>query len=142
MTSEHGPTASDDLKAALRRVFDTQIQNYGSYNLVCAAPAADGGRHYVLGYRWNPLELIFAPFDPASLTALEMPMSVGSTNLAHTARIGPGRLEVADITGRVFSFMVEPRARLVGPGGTVSTVEQEDDLGDFNAFLEQFRRIG
>ena len=141
MTADQGHPDSDELKAALRRIFDSQIPNYGSYNLVCASPAGDDDRHYVLGYRWNPLELILAPFDPQSLQGVEVPTSVGSTNLAHTELVGPGRLAVATITGRVFTFEVHPKAGLPATEGA-GVIEQAADLEDFTAFLAEFRRIG
>lgn len=158
MTSDPGSPdrhSSDDLKVVLRRVFESQIPNYGDYNLVGATPGGGGARsYYVVGYRWNPAELVFAPFDPAALTGLEPPTAVNSTNLSHAEEVAGGDFEVGTNAGRVFRFSVLATAPLpVGGPGSVRTLdgravdgrpihgralEQEADLADFHSFLDHF----
>lgn len=134
--------SSDDIKAVLRHVFESQIPNYGDYNLVCAEPGGDGAdAYYVVGYRWRPAELVFAPFDPATLEGLEPPRAVNSTNLSHTEEVLPGDYEVGTNTGRIFRFRVEAEAPLPDDGdgvGSPRVIEQAADLEDFSSFVEHF----
>ena len=142
MTAETGPEnahSSDELKSSLRRVFDSQMPNYGDYNLVCATPLPDSSGWFVLGYRWNPPELVFAPFDAESLQGLEPPTAVNTTNLSHTDELFPGSYEVGTSTGRVFRFGVESEAELpAAPGGTRRLLRQDGDRTDFHSFLDVF----
>ena len=66
------------LKNALRRVFDSQIPNYGDYNLVFAVQAAAPSARtaYVVGYRWKPAELMIAPVDLTGITGAGVPAEV------------------------------------------------------------------
>jgi hypothetical protein len=132
-----GQPSSEDLKAVLRHVFESQIPNYGDYNLVCAVPGGDGAAAYfVVGYRWRPAELVFAPFDTATLAALEAPTAVNSTNLSHTEEVNAGDFEVGTNTGRIFRFQVGATAPL--PDGDERIIEQAGDLEDFGSFLDHF----
>ena len=157
MSSQHppfdggtGPAPSDAaLKAALHRVFDGQIPNYGSYNLVCAAEAGgmlDGPfagtpmpRGVLLGYRRQPIELVIAPFDRRTLEAAGRPWTIDLTNLAYAAESAPGAFDVGTSTGREFSFTVRSLCQLDSPEQTTTprTVEQQDDADDFTAFMRQ-----
>ncbi|WP_104101152.1 hypothetical protein [Arthrobacter sp. 08Y14] len=133
--------SSDDIKAVLRHVFESQIPNYGDYNLVCAVPGGDGAEtYYVVGYRWRPAELVFAPFDPETLAGTEAPTAVNSTNLSHTDEVNSGDYEVGTNTGRLFRFRVLSTALLPknGDGGERRIIEQAGDLEDFSAFLDHF----
>lgn len=145
MTPESGSPeipSSDALKASLRRIFDSQIPNYGDYNLVCATPVSDSAGFYVLGYRWRPPELVFAPFAADSLESLEPPTAVNSTNLSHTDEQVPGSYEVGTTTGRVFRFGVEPHAELpAAGGGSARVLQQDSDHDDFNSFLDTFLEL-
>lgn len=136
------------LKAALRRVFDGQIPNYGDYNLVYAdrTPAgpvkpvpAGASASFVVGYRWKPAELMIAPLDLAAITGAGVPVEVNMTNLAHALQWQEdGTYEVGTSTGRVFRFSVTPHAVLdVGPG-TPLRLDQSDDAVDFDAFMDAF----
>ncbi|MBG6182485.1 hypothetical protein IWX65_000418 [Arthrobacter sp. CAN_A214] len=135
------------LKNALRRVFDTQIPNYGDYNLVFASHEREGGElrpplnavgSYVLGYRWQPAEIMMAPVDVASVTGAGIPVEVNMTNLAHALQWNDGSYEVGTSTGRIFRFRVRPQPTLdVGPGNAL-VLEQDEDVIDFDAFMEAF----
>lgn len=145
MTAETGPASSqssDELKTSLRRVFDSQMPNYGDYNLVCATPLADSAGYFVLGYRWSPPELVFAPFSADSLTGLEAPTAVNTTNLSHTDEVSPGSYEVGTSTGRVFRFGVEAEAALpAAPGAEPRILSQHGDRTDFHSFLDMFLEL-
>lgn len=147
MSTETGPPdgqsmSSDSLKSSLRRVFDSQIPNYGDYNLVCATPLADSAGYYVLGYRWSPPELVFAPFAVDSMESLEAPTAVNTTNLSHTDEVSPGGYEVGTSTGRIFRFGVEPSPELPPvPGGQRRVLVQDGDREDFRLFLETFLEL-
>ncbi len=145
MTPEPGSPdvqSSEALKTLLRRIFDSQIPNYGDYNLVCATPAPGSSTYYVMGYRWRPAELVFAPFSPGSFESIEPPTAVNTTNLSHADEVGPGSYEVGTTTGRIFRFGVEPEAKLSpGNGGAQQRVLQEADQEDFNSFLDTFLEL-
>lgn len=145
MTADAGtpdPWTSDDLKSVLRRVFETQIPNYGDYNLVCATPGTgeDSG-YYVVGYRWRPAELVFAPFDAGSLAGLEAPTAVNTTNLSHADELAEDTYEVGTSTGRIFRFAVEPSAALRSPDLNARMLEQEEDWEDFRSFVESYVQL-
>jgi hypothetical protein len=135
------------LKNALRRIFDSQIPNYGDYNLVFAGPEPldqlsgspdAAGRSYVLGYRWKPAELMVAPVHIADLTGAGAPVAVNMTNLSHAVLWDDNTYEVGTSTGRVFRFAVDDRPVLdVGPGAGL-VLEQDEDRLDFDAFMEAF----
>ena len=145
MTPEPGSPegqSSETLKTLLRRVFDSQIPNYADYNLVCATPVPGSSVYYVLGYRWRPPELVFAPFATGSFEGLEPPTAINSTNLSHTDEVSPGSYEVGTTTGRVFRFGVEPKAELPAGGGEAHRVlRQDEDHEDFNLFLDTFLEL-
>jgi hypothetical protein len=145
------------LKNALRRVFDGQIPNYGDYNLVFAARHASqaAGRArtsrsapgapspsataYVVGYRWKPMELMIAPVDLTGITGAGVPVEVNMTNLAHALQWdADDSFEVGTSTGRIFRFDVSADPVLdIGPG-TPLHLPQDDDVIDFNAFMDAF----
>lgn len=139
--AETDPGASDRLKTVLRRVFETQIPNYGDYNLVCATPGLNGETgFYVLGYRWRPAELVFAPFDVDSLAALEAPTAINTTNLSHTDELGTDAYEVGTNTGRIFRFSVLPEAVLPVEGSS-TLLEQAADWTDFRSFVQSYLEL-
>ena len=132
------------LKNALRRVFDGQIPNYGDYNLVFAAPHARRPSEpapigYVVGYRWKPAELMIAPVDLTGIASAGVPVEINMTNLAHALQwVEDGSYEVGTSTGRVFRFGVSADPVLdIGPG-TPMRLTQDDDLVDFDSFMDAF----
>ncbi|MHA7238429.1 hypothetical protein [Arthrobacter sp. TMS1-12-1] len=147
MTPDEPPSPSrpldggQGLKNALRRVFDSQIPNYGDYNLVFAAQAAapDARTAYVVGYRWKPAELMIAPVDLAGITGAGVPVEVNMTNLAHALQWDEDRtFEVGTSTGRIFRFGVAASPVLdIGPG-TALHLDQEEDVTDFTSFMDAF----
>ncbi|WP_077487633.1 hypothetical protein [Sinomonas mesophila] len=153
-TAESGrPDAESDdrLKAALHRVFDGQIPNYGDYNLVCATecggtvtgqvPGAPAPRGLVLGYRRRPVELVLAPFDRTSLAPAGQPATIDLTNLAYVTVVGQGAYDVATSTGRVVTFTLRADCALPHAGASAGTLHQEDDAADLAAFLEELAAL-
>ncbi|MCQ1999097.1 hypothetical protein [Arthrobacter zhaoxinii] len=141
--TDAGTPTSDQLKRVLRRVFESQIPNYGDYNLVLATPGLDGETgFYVLGYRWRPAEVVFAPFDAATLAGLEVPTSVNTTNLSHTDELDADAYEVGTSTGRIFQFAVEPQAVLPAAGAEGGRLlEQAADWEDFRSFVDSYLEL-
>lgn len=140
---ESVPGSDVALKSALHRVFDTQIPNYGDYNLVCVtecggtvsgqragAPAPAG---LIIGYRRRPVELILAPFHRETLAPLGLPSTIDLTNLAYAAEVAPGAFDVATSTGRVVTFTLRPVCTL-GPGASAA-LDQDEDAADLTQFL-------
>ncbi|GAB3666302.1 hypothetical protein GCM10027591_15210 [Zhihengliuella somnathii] len=132
------------LKAHLHRAFDDQIPNFGSYNLVYGAGNAGGSGCFIIGFRRQPLELVVAPVDPATLTPREAAVSINLTNLSHLAEVRDGSFEVGLSTGRVFRFEVTGSPSLEVPpsvspdGGTRTLLEQSLDAEDFTSFMDEF----
>ncbi len=168
-------TSSDDFKDALRGIFDSQIPNYGDYNLVYASnehrgdnnehrgdnrEGQHGGRsakYYVVGYRWQPAEIVVAPFNAKTLTPGGDPTEINMTNLSHAFELADGDYEVGTSTGKTFRFGVDPVDAIpsgiptgtpsagpsAGPSGTPSAgpesnVDQREDHEDFVAFMAAF----
>ncbi|MEA5456604.1 hypothetical protein SPF06_17910 [Sinomonas sp. JGH33] len=163
MSSQHPPpvggrtTAASDaaLKAALHRLFDGQIPNYASYNLVCAAeaggtiepepgslPGAPVPLGMVLGYRRRPAELVIAPFDRRTLTPAGRPSTIDLTNLAYAEEATRGAFDIGTNMGRIFCFTVRSRCTLDGPDEPAPrTIEQDDDAEDFAAFMRDLAEL-
>ncbi|RZU61613.1 hypothetical protein [Zhihengliuella halotolerans] len=132
------------LKAHLHRAFDDQIPNFGSYNLVYATGNAGGSGCFIVGFRRQPLELVIAPVNPATLTPRDAAVSINLTNLSHLAEVRDGGFEVGTSTGRVFRFEVATHPSIEVPpsvspdGGTRTLLEQEIDAEDFVGFMDEF----
>lgn len=144
-------SASESLKARLHAVFDSQIPNYGDYNLVAGSNSLAAResaarnqrprrrRTYVLGYRWHPAELVIAPFNEQTLTAGSVPVTINMTNLAYAVQLPLGGYEVAASTGKAFRFGVEDVMTLEAPevpgtddpaaGGAASGGTEVDGFG-------------
>jgi hypothetical protein len=163
-------SASETLKARLHAVFDSQIPNYGDYNLVAgsnsiAARGPAGGnqrprrrRTFVVGYRWHPAEVVIAPFNEETLTAGSVPVTINMTNLAYAVQLPGGGYEVAASTGKAFRFEVADVMTLEAPelpaidrsaagdgaerSGVEQQIEQTDDARDFREFMADFVQRG
>ncbi|RII42717.1 hypothetical protein DWB68_06130 [Galactobacter valiniphilus] len=129
------------LKDRLHEAFDSQIPNFGGYNLVYASGDSGAGGSFVLGFRAQPLELIVAPVDPRTHTALEPATSIDLTNVSHLAQLREAGYEFGLSTGRVFRFDVAPTPTLYlhKDGQKVQVqLRQENDCRELHAFLEGF----
>jgi hypothetical protein len=140
---------SEALKTILRGIFDSQILNYGDYNLIFAVNErregrdAGGGRinkpkYYVIGYRWQPAELMVAPVNGQTLTSGGVPAELNMTNLSHAVRLADGDYEVGTNTGRTFRFGVQPEVTFTPAQGRELRLEQADDYTDFELFMQAF----
>lgn len=145
----HDESGSDALKTMLRGIFDSQILNYGDYNLVFAANERREGRdahgarisrprYYVIGYRWQPAELMVAPVNGQTLTGGGVPVELNMTNLSHAIRLADGDYEVGTNTGRTFRFGVAAEASLTTASDRAFLLEQADDCADFELFMQAF----
>lgn len=149
--NEPVPASDDELKAALHRVFDGQIPNYGDYNLVCVTecggtvvgtrPGAPAPIGLVLGYRRRPVELVLAPFDRLSLAGSGRPATIDLTNLAYVSEAAPGAFDVATSTGRVVTFTVRPECVLGADPQSPRTLTQDEDADDLMSFLRDLTAL-
>ncbi|WP_253905849.1 hypothetical protein [Arthrobacter sp. H5] len=154
MTPEqpHAPenqSGSNALKDTLRHIFDSQILNYGDYNLVFAmnerheTKDPSGGRvskpkYFVIGYRWHPAELMVAPVNVQTLTGGGVPVEINMTNLSHAVQLGGGDYEVGTSTGKTFRFGVQAQAAFSPVPGETLRMDQRDDYPDFQSFMRAF----
>lgn len=136
---------SDDvLKQLLHAAFDTQIPNFGSYNLVAGAGSSGSAGLKVIGFRREPAELVLCPLNPATLHPTERAVSVNNTNVSHVALVRDGGYEVGTSTGRVYRFNVPARLSLLIPSGAVpgngasGILAQDEDAEDFADFMNGF----
>lgn len=146
-----GGDADDELKAALHRVFDGEIPNYGDYNLVCTAecggtvtgplPQRPSPRGLVIGYRRRPAEIVVAPFDRTSLTSAGRPLTVDLTNLAYVAEGAHGAFDIATSTGRVVTFTLRELCELSPDASAGALLVQDDDAADFADFLRELAAL-
>ncbi len=145
----HDGPGSAALKNILRGIFDSQILNYGDYNLIFAVNErregrdADGvrvskPRYYVIGYRWQPAEIMVAPVNGQTLTGGGVPVELNMTNLAHAVQLADGDYEVGTNTGRTFRFGVQPEIAFTPAPETEFRLEQADDYADFGLFMQAF----
>lgn len=140
---------SDALKNILRGIFDSQILNYGDYNLIFASNERREGRdaagvrvsrprYYVIGYRWQPAEIMVAPVNGQTLTGGGVPVELNMTNLSHAVHLADGDYEVGTNTGRTFRFGVQPEVTFSPAPGRELQLEQADDYTDFKLFMQAF----
>lgn len=140
---------SDTLKNVLRGIFDSQILNYGDYNLVFAvnerheARDADGVRitkpkFFVIGYRWQPAEVMVAPVNGQTLTGGGVPVEINMTNLSHAVQLAGGDYEVGTNIGKTFRFGVQPEIVFTPTPERELHLDQSDDYSDFELFMQAF----
>ncbi len=146
MTDPHNESFSDaELKRRLRESFDSQIPNYGSYNVVYATGLAGSGGCFLIGYRSQPLECIVAPIDPLSGEPLGVARTVSLTNINEIGVDGMNQVQLSTTTGKVFRFTV-PAVPLVRwldssnstPHEVLIPLEQTSDAADFGMFVDNF----
>lgn len=147
MSSE--PETSPTMAERLHTVFDSQVMNYGAYNLVyatgCATYASQpsdgeqGGasqRHFIVGYRRYPSEIIVAPFDPAALASLGLPIAIDNTNLIEASSSGQDRLRLETTSRTAFDLKVMPLVEIETAYGA-EVLEQEADSEDFLSYVRE-----
>lgn len=136
-----------NLAERLHTVFDSQVMNYGAYNLVHATGNASHNgvsasdqqrtpqRHFILGYRRSPSEVIVAPFDPEVLASLGLPIAIDNTNLVDVSVLSPGELRLETTSGSVFHLTIQPLAEIRTAYG-LELLEQEVDSQDFLGYIQ------
>ncbi|ALQ31045.1 hypothetical protein AA310_06840 [Arthrobacter sp. YC-RL1] len=142
MDTSPAENPTEQVKTRLHHVFDSQIPNFASYNLVAGTGIAGSGGLKVIGYRRQPAELVLAPVNSSDLTASEDAITINNTNVNQLALLNDGEYEVATSTGRVFRFSIplHPGIDLqLDDAVSLSTViDQEDDAKDFADFMDHF----
>ncbi|MCP3426234.1 hypothetical protein NBM05_09505 [Rothia sp. AR01] len=140
-TGRHAP-----LPERLHAIFDEQVMNYGAYNLLYASGSAQhledsvvqhqspDQRHFIVGYRRAPAELVLAPFDPATMTSQGLPMPADNTNTVALELLPPRRIRLETTSGTRFDLEVSPLVEITTPCGQ-EILEQEDDVDDFTDFI-------
>lgn len=134
-----------ELKRRLRESFDSQIPNYGSYNVVYATGIAGSGGCFLIGYRSQPLECIVAPIDALTGEPLGVARTVNLTNINEIGVDGMNQVQLGTTTGQVFRFTVPASLLVRWPENNNSShhevllpLEQSQDAHDFNGFIEKF----
>lgn len=145
---ERHPVDSTDhaLKALLHEAFDSQIPNYGSYNLVAASGTSGSSGLKVVGYRREPAEIIVCPLNPQTLEPSERAVAVNNTNVSHVALVSDGSYEIGTSTGRVYRFTIPAHPSLELPSGHGAAagrgfIDQEGDSADFADFMDTFMDV-
>ena len=142
MDTSPAENPTQHVKARLHRVFDSQIPNFASYNLVAGTGIAGSGGLKVIGYRRQPAELVLAPVNSGDLTASEDAITINNTNVNQLALLNDGEYEVATSTGRVFRFSIPLRpgidVQLDDAVSLSAVIDQEDDARDFADFMDHF----
>lgn len=140
---QHESPVDAELKRKLRASFDSQIPNFGSYNVVYATGIAGSGGSFLVGYRTQPLECVVAPIDPLSGEPLGVARTINLTNINEVGVDGMNQVQLATTTGHVYRFTV-PASLLVrwrpadSPDDRESFIllEQAVDSVDFIAFID------
>ncbi len=148
---------AEQLKHALRQLFEARVMNHGDYSLVYAQRFGPGPA-LVLGYRRTLLELVLCPVEVVHVSRsgcdggrvaarLAAPISsVALTNVATVADTGTG-YQVQTVTGFRTTFEVTGAPRIpVGAAdrnsaeGTV-VLEQGEGAEDFHQFMGHFMDV-
>ncbi|WP_129658061.1 hypothetical protein [Rothia uropygialis] len=136
-----------NLAERLHTVFDSQVMNYGAYNLVYATGRATYNepsavdhqvtpqQHFILGYRRYPSEVIVAPFDPQVLASLGLPIAIDNTNLVDATSTTHGELALETTSGSSFDLNVLPLVEIETAYGA-EVLEQEADADDFLSYIQ------
>ncbi|GGL85421.1 hypothetical protein [Glutamicibacter protophormiae] len=142
MDTSPADNPTEQVKARLHRVFDSQIPNFASYNLVAGTGIAGSGGLKVIGYRQQPAELVLAPVNSSNLTASEDAITINNTNVNQLALLNDGEYEVATSTGRVFRFSIPSHPsidlQLDDAVSVAAVIDQEVDAKDFADFMDHF----
>lgn len=139
MDTASGESEDAELKALLRTAFESQIPNFGSYNLVLSTGTSGSSAPAVIGYRREPIEVVLAPLNPLNLTPKSRATEINATNVSHLALVSDGGYEIGTSTGRVFRFKVPGHVSLDLPcNGHRVLLDQSDDSADFTEFMELF----
>lgn len=141
----------DDLRCALRELFEVQVMNHGDYSLVYVQPC-EPGPAMALGYRRTPLELVLCPVEAGSLhhtggdghrasARLAAPATrLDFTNVATVEDTGTGYRVQTVIGFRTwFEVVGAPRIPVGAASGDGTVIlDQGEDAKDFHRFMGHF----
>lgn len=145
MTASHQLT-SNEIAKALHTVFDSQIINYGAYNLVFATGSAiyrnsdvaslqeDEQHYFLVGYRDTPREAIIAPLALPQIRSLGTPTSIDNTNAARTFAVTDLNFGLEATNGTSFSLTFDPKPFVETSEGS-GVLDQALDIEDFKRVI-------
>lgn len=138
---------SEEIGTTLHPVFDSQIINYGAYNLVFATGSAiyrnpdidalqePGQHHFLIGYRDVPREVVVAPLSLPHVHSLGSPTSIDNTNAARAYVLNDDTFGIESTNGTSFILTLVPEMQVDTDAGS-GVLDQSADLEDFIGFLE------
>lgn len=138
--------SSTEIGKALHRVFDTQILNYGAYNLVfasgssvyansdVAAQQQPNQNYFLVGYRDTPREAIIAPLALPAIEATGVPTSVDNTNAMRTFIVEGCTYGIELTNGTSFTLTFEPLMPVESHHGS-GVLDQQLDIEDFKRVI-------
>ncbi|MFC7402706.1 hypothetical protein [Citricoccus sp. GCM10030269] len=141
----------EDLKQLLRGTFDSRVFNHGDFNLVYGQPSGTGDA-WIIGYRWQPLELLLCPVDLPAVAAQEVAAppetppegviySIDLSNVATVADTGTG-YQVETVTGfRTWFEVTDSPTMPVTEGPDAIGLAQAEDAEDFHQFMSHFMDV-
>ncbi|MGV3017688.1 hypothetical protein [Rothia sp. 88186D007BW] len=137
---------SSEIAKALHTVFDSQIINYGAYNLVFATGSSiyrnpDVASHqeenqscFLIGYRDTPREAIIAPLSLPDVQGAGTPTSIDNTNAARTFSLSDYSFGLESTNGTSFSLAFDPQVEVHTAEGS-GLLEQALDIEDFKRVI-------
>lgn len=138
--------SSSDIAKSLHTVFDSQIINYGAYNLVFATGSSiyrnpdvaalqqEDQTHFLVGYRDTPCEVVIAPLALPQVVGTGTPTSIDSTNTARTFTLADFSFGLEATNGTSFTLSFEPQMTVRTQAG-VGILDQELDIEDFKRVI-------
>lgn len=131
----------------LHPAFDSQIINYGAYNLVYATGTAtyrnpdiaalqEGAQeHFLVGYQESPDEVIIAPIRlMPNVAPAGAATTIDNTNALHAYAVGDHTIGLESINGSRFMLTVLDNPKVATNAG-VGIVDQKRDVQDFRTFV-------
>ncbi|WP_083091306.1 MULTISPECIES: hypothetical protein [Rothia] len=137
---------SSEIAKALHTVFDSQIINYGAYNLVFATGSSiyrnpdvaalheENQTHFLIGYRDTPREAVIAPLTLPEVRGTGTPSSIDNTNAARTFELSDLSFGLESTNGTSFTLTFEPKMVVETAKGT-GVLDQELDIEDFKRVI-------
>lgn len=137
---------SNEIAKALHTVFDSQIINYGAYNLVFATGSAiyrnsdvaslqeDNQRCFLVGYRDTPREIVIAPLGLPQIRSIGTPTSIDNTNAARAFALADWSYGIEATNGTSFSLTFDAQPFIETSEGS-GVLEQALDIEDFKRVI-------
>ncbi|HIY94070.1 MAG TPA: hypothetical protein H9821_00165 [Candidatus Rothia avicola] len=137
---------SSEIAKALHTVFDSQIINYGAYNLVFATGSSiyrnpdlashqeENQSYFLIGYRDTPREAVIAPLSLPEVRGTGTPTSIDNTNAARTFSLSEFSFGLESTNGTSFSLTFEPHMTVQTSEGS-GVLDQALDIEDFKRVI-------